>query len=61
MSAMGKSFNVWAVAARNDFRADRSGHADARSPAVIGGPQPGEFVYAWRENRAGHFDVYVRA
>ena len=60
MHAMAKSFNVWAVPARNDFRIDRAGRADVRSPAATRGSQPKEFVYAWRDNRAGHFDVYFR-
>ena len=60
MNAMAKSFNVWAVPARNDYRVDRAGRAEARSPAATRGAQAKEFVYAWRDNRSGHFDVWLR-
>ena len=60
MNAMAKSFNVWALAAKSDFRVDRADRADVRSPVATRGAQAKEFVYAWRDNRAGHFDVYLR-
>jgi hypothetical protein len=60
MNAMAKSFTVWASLGKNEFRVDHAGCTDVRSPVATRSRQTGEFVYAWRDRRSGHFDVYAR-
>jgi hypothetical protein len=48
---------------KNDFRIDLGPRGTSvREPGVARTSRytPGKFVYAWRDNRAGHFDVYTR-
>jgi len=46
---------------KNDFRVDLNGRATSVRTTVARSSQPKKFVYAWRDNRSGHMDVYIRA
>ena len=60
-SAFAKGFDGGGGVTKNDFRVDLHGRSVAGSARVARGSTAGQFVFAWRDNRSGHFDVYTRA
>lgn len=59
-SGFGRSFGAVGTPLKNDFRIDLHGRATAGPPRLARSSLAGQFVYAWRDNRSGHFDIYTR-
>jgi len=55
-----KGFNSAAAVLKNDFRVDLAGRAATRAARMSRSSLAGQFAYAWRDQRSGHFDVYTR-
>ena len=60
-SAFARGFDSTGTSKKNDFRVDLNGRAAAGATRVARTAQAKKFVFAWRDNRAGHFDMYTRA
>jgi hypothetical protein len=60
-----RSFNVTGATAKNDYRVDLAPRGPVvREPVVTRGPiASGKWnaIYAWRDARLGHYDVYARS
>jgi hypothetical protein len=59
-SNFGKSFDLNGAIRKSDFRIDLAGRSLSAAPVVARNSGAGKFAYAWRDNRAGYFDVYAR-
>jgi hypothetical protein len=56
-----RTFNSSGTSLKNDFRIDLAPRtAAARAERLARSSQGGKFAYVWRDNRAGHYDVYTR-
>lgn len=56
-----RSFDSSSNPLKNDFRLDLAPRAAyVVGPSVARSLEPGEFAYAWRDNRSGKYDVYTR-
>jgi hypothetical protein len=56
----GRLFDASGALLRKDFRVDVADRADAVEPRVTNSSQSGRFIYVWRDNRLGGYNVYAR-
>ncbi len=60
-SAFARSFNSSLGILKNDFRVDLAGRAATLASRTARTAYVGKFAFVWRDNRAGRYDVYLRA
>jgi len=60
LNGFGRSFSSAAVGLKNDFRIDLNGRSIQGATRAARSSQAKSFVYAWRDDRSGHFDIYTR-
>jgi hypothetical protein len=53
-------FDANLATVRNDFRVDLAGRSTVVAPRVARSQFPNRYAVAWKDNRAGHDDVYTR-
>lgn len=60
VNVFARTFDTSLNALKNDFRIDLADRGQTGSPAVVRGPMPKLFTFAWRDDHTGSWNAYTR-